>query len=169
MYSIVGADEREYGPVELETLVQWAREGRVVARTSILDHTSGRRFLACDMEPLSGVFTQTPTVAPPVLHRPQQVAPQHGTSTYAAHPPVPYVATRPRRSRTVAGLLGIVFGVFGIHRYYLGYSGIGTLMLCITLFTCGVGAALTAIWGLIEGILCLVGAMTDADGQRLGA
>jgi TM2 domain-containing membrane protein YozV len=169
MYSIVGADEREYGPVELETLVQWAREGRVISRTSILDHTSGRRFLACDMEPLADVFTQTPTVAPPVLQRPQHAAPRHLGVTHPAHAPVPYGITRPRRSRTLAGLLGIVLGVFGIHRYYLGYSGIGTLMLCITLFTCGIGAALTAIWGLIEGILCLVGAMTDADGQRLGA
>lgn len=164
MYSIVGADEREYGPVELDTLVQWARDGRVIDRTTVLDHASGRRYLACDMEPLASVFAQSGTVAPPVLRRPQGIAPLHAGAAL----PGACVGYRRRRSRIVAGLLGIFLGPFGIHRYYLGYSGVGTLMLCITLFTCGFGAALTAIWGLIEGILCLVGGMPDADGQPLG-
>ncbi len=167
MYSIIGADGKEYGPVNLETLIQWAREGRVIARTTIHDHTTGRRFLACDMQELAAVFSNAPGAAPPVVQRPQGPAPVYRYSP-SYQVPVPFAAMRPRRSRTVAGVLGILLGPFGIHRYYLGYSGVGTLMLCITLFTCGVGAVLTGVWGIIEGILCLVGAMTDADGQPLG-
>ena len=160
MYSIIGADERQYGPVELPTLIQWAREGRVIPTTTVLDHSTGRRFLAKDMEQLAAVFTPTPTVAPPVT------APRRSRAVASGSPA--YVTIKPRRSRIVAAILGILLGPFGVHRYYLGYSGVGTLMLCITLFTCGIGAVFTAIWGFIEGILCLVGAMTDADGRPLG-
>lgn len=66
MYTIIGADDREYGPVEVSVLVEWARQGRVVAQTTILDHATGRRFLACDMAELDAVFRGSPTVAPPV-------------------------------------------------------------------------------------------------------
>ncbi|HSV74445.1 MAG TPA: hypothetical protein VLH79_11870 [Chthonomonadales bacterium] len=66
MYSIIGADDKEYGPVEIGVLVEWARQGRVVTQTTILDHATGRRFLACDMAELDAVFRGRPTVAPPV-------------------------------------------------------------------------------------------------------
>jgi TM2 domain-containing membrane protein YozV len=164
MYSIIGADDREYGPVELQTLAQWAREGRVVAHTTILDHSTGRRFLASDMPELAPFFGGSPSVAPPVLKPRQQAPPPVAPQ---ATVPVVYAVAKPRRNRVIAGLLGIFLGAFGAHRYYLGYSSTGTLMLCITLFTCGIGSVLTSVWGLIEGILCLVGAMPDADGQPL--
>lgn len=166
MYSIIGADNRQYGPVELPTLVQWAREGRIIATTTVLDHATGRRFLASDMEELAAVLNPSSTVAPPVQVKGRKAAPS--TVPPSVRFPEGSVALRPRRSRIIAALLGIFLGPLGLHRYYLGYSGIGTLMLCITLFTCGVGAIVTAIWGFIEGILCLVGGMTDADGQPLG-
>ncbi len=159
MYSIIGADEKEYGPAELETLIQWARDGRVIERTAILDHSTGRRFLACDLQPLTIVFGRTSVVAPPV-QQPRSSAPPVQISVD--------VRQRPRRSRTVAGLLGIFFGWLGIHRYYLGYSGVGTIMLLLTLITCFMASPLTVLWGFIEGILCLVGAMSDADGAPLG-
>jgi TM2 domain-containing membrane protein YozV len=61
------------------------------------------------------------------------------------------------KSRVAAGLLGIFLGGFGVHRFYLGFAGIGIIQLFLTLFT-GIGV----IWGFIEGILLLVGAM-DRD------
>jgi TM2 domain-containing membrane protein YozV len=162
---MIGADEREYGPVEMPTLVQWAREGRIVARTTILDHATGRRFLACDTEELAAVFSSAALVAPPVRGKP--------AAAVATQPPVSAQALvvdklKPRRSRTVAGVLGIIFGCFGVHRFYLGHTSVGTLMLAITLLSCFVASPLTALWGLIEGILCLTGAMTDAEGRKLG-
>ena len=68
------------------------------------------------------------------------------------------------KSKLVAGLLGILLGSLGIHRFYLGYIGIGIAQIAVTLVTCGLGG----IWGLIEGILILVGNMnTDAQGRPL--
>ncbi len=82
--------------------------------------------------------------------------------------PMPYlVPIEPPKNKVVAGLLGIFLGSFGIHRFYLGYNGIGVLMLLITVLTCGYGGVITSIWGIVEGVLCLTGSMTDVKGQPL--
>ncbi len=73
---------------------------------------------------------------------------------------------RPLKSKMTAGLLGIFLGSIGVHRFYLGYTGIGVAQIFVTLFTCGIGG----IWGLIEGILILTGSpslSTDAEGRPL--
>ena len=65
----------------------------------------------------------------------------------------------------MAGILGLVLGGFGIHRFYLGYTGIGIVQIIVTLVTAGLGG----IWGLVEGILILTGSFNkDADGNPLG-
>lgn len=75
-----------------------------------------------------------------------------------------YVAKKPK-SKIAAGILGILVGGLGIHRFYLGYVGIGILQIVVTIITCGAGS----LWGFIEGILILCGTTitTDADGVPL--
>jgi len=159
-YSIIGADGREYGPVSKQTLVEWVRDGRVVPKTDVLEHATGRRFLACDLPELANVFEGSRAIAPPVQGRPYYPA-----MPPTAYPPAIYVP--PQRSRAVAGALGIFLGAFWAHRFYLGHTTIGAIMLAITVLTCGFGGLVTGLWGLIEGILCLTGAMRDAYGQPL--
>lgn len=69
------------------------------------------------------------------------------------------------KSKVAAGVLGIILGGIGAHRFYLGYIWIGVLQIILTFFTCG----FAAIWGFIEGILilCNSGITTDADGNPL--
>ena len=69
-------------------------------------------------------------------------------------PPVEHVPGR--KSRITAGLLGILLGVVGAHRFYLGYKGLGWIMLLITAVSLGNAWFVPAIWGAIEGILYLV-------------
>jgi TM2 domain-containing membrane protein YozV len=57
--------------------------------------------------------------------------------------------------RVIAGILGILMGAFGVHKFVLGYTTQGIVMLAITVLTCGVGASVTALIGLIEGIIYL--------------
>ena len=54
--------------------------------------------------------------------------------------------------KVVAGILGILLGGFGVHKFYLGYTKEGAIQIAITLVTCGVGA----IVGLVEGIMYLL-------------
>jgi TM2 domain-containing membrane protein YozV len=69
------------------------------------------------------------------------------------------------KSKLAAGLFGIFLGGFGVHRFYLGYTTMGIIQLVILFPTCG----LSAIWGLIEGIMILAGSniTTDATGKPL--
>jgi len=103
-----------------------------------------------ELEPsrLVGLAT-TPTQPPP--------APQYAYGRYGA---VPYSW----RNRWIAGALGILLGGFGVHRFYLGYVGIGIVQIIVTVMTVGV---VGPIWGFIEGILCFCGAIRDADGLPL--
>ena len=69
-----------------------------------------------------------------------------------------------QKSKLAAGLLGIFLGALGIHNFYLGYTGKAVAQLLISVCTCGIGAAVTGVWGLIEGILILTGSIA-VDGK----
>ena len=72
------------------------------------------------------------------------------------------------KSKIAAGLLGIFLGCFGVHYFYLGYSGKAVGQLLLTLLTCGILSPISALWGLIEGIMILSGSInTDAQGNSL--
>ena len=53
------------------------------------------------------------------------------------------------QKKMVAGILGILLGAWGIHRFYLGDTGGGVIRLVLTLVTCGAAGLI----GLIEGII----------------
>ena len=57
--------------------------------------------------------------------------------------------------RVIAGILGILLGALGIHKFILGYQNEGLVMLLISVLTCGIGAGAMGLIGLIEGIIYL--------------
>jgi TM2 domain-containing membrane protein YozV len=63
------------------------------------------------------------------------------------------------KSRLVLVLLTWFFGVWGIHRFYLGKIGTGILMF-LTLGGFG-------IWYLIDLIMAIAGEMTDKEGKPI--
>ena len=104
----------------------------------------------------------------------------YNTHTYESIPapevtPVPPVAPMAdQKSRTTAGLMGILFGIFlgglGIHNFYLGYTkkAVAQMLICILGSCLIVGPVASGIWCLIEGIMILAGSInTDANGVPL--
>lgn len=72
------------------------------------------------------------------------------------------------KSKIAAGVLGILVGWLGIHNFYLGYTGKGIAQLLITVLSLGFLSGISGLWGLIEGILILVGNIDkDAAGNPL--
>ncbi|MFN0728617.1 TM2 domain-containing protein [Polaribacter gochangensis] len=57
--------------------------------------------------------------------------------------------------RVISGILGIILGALGIHKFVLGYTTEGIVMLLLSVLTCGIGAWLMGLIGLIEGIIYL--------------
>ena len=78
------------------------------------------------------------------------------------------------KSKLAAGLLGIFLGAFGAHRFYLGFTRRGVIMLLVTfiggVLTLGIASVAMSIWGLVEGIMYLSGSpnySADSTGRPL--
>lgn len=78
-------------------------------------------------------------------------------------------STMQPKSKLCAGLLGIFLGAFGVHNFYLGYTGKAVAQLLISVLSCCMLSGISSIWGLIEGIMILTGSInTDGKGNPLG-
>lgn len=53
--------------------------------------------------------------------------------------------------RIITGILAILLGAWGVHKFYLGYTKEGIIQIIVTVVTLGIGG----IIGLIEGIIYL--------------
>ena len=71
---------------------------------------------------------------------------------------------QPGCARSTAGVLGVLLGAFGVHRFYLGYRWIPLLQCILTVISGG----LAGFWGTCEGLMILTGRMRrDALGRPL--
>ena len=62
--------------------------------------------------------------------------------------------------KITAGILAILLGSLGVHKFFLGYTQEGIIQLVLTFVTCGV----LSVLGLIEGIIYLT--MSDQQFDR---
>lgn len=81
------------------------------------------------------------------------------------------VACKSEKNKTVAGLLAIFVGGFGIHKFYLGFTGPGLVYLLtntigwvITFWLMGIPNMILGVMTLIEGIIYLT--RTDEDFEQ---
>lgn len=141
MYRIIGVDGQQYGPVSAEQIRRWLGENRLNAQS--LAQLEGTQ----DWKPLA-TFPEfaTDVKVPPALNPAPAV-----TST--AHPRA--------GSKIAAGICGILLGSLGVHKFILGYTGAGLIMLLVTLLTCFIASPIMHLIGLIEGIIYLT--KSDAD------
>jgi TM2 domain-containing membrane protein YozV len=147
MYKIIGADGRQYGPIGVEQIRQWLAENRANAHTLVQAEGS------TEWKPLFSL-------------------PEFAANLRLPPPPLVTSFSNPRASnKIVAGLCGILLGGLGIHKFILGYTGAGLIMLLISILSCGVLAPLVHLIGLIEGIVYLCKSDDDfvrtyVDGRR---
>ena len=66
--------------------------------------------------------------------------------------------------KIVAGILGILVGSLGVHKFILGYTTEGLIMLLCTVLTCGILGVVMSVVGIVEGIMYLT--KTDEDFVR---
>ena len=57
--------------------------------------------------------------------------------------------------KIIAGILAIVLGSLGVHKFILGYTTEGVIMLLVTVLTCGILGIAMSVVGIIEGIMYL--------------
>lgn len=112
--------------------------------------------------PPPGQYPPAGQYPPPVGQYPPAYA--DPSAPYGRHP----MTGEPfsEKSKVVAGLLQLLglFGLVGIGRIYLGYTGLGIAQLVVGIFTCGLGAI---IWGIIDAVLILTDKVRDPEGRPL--
>jgi len=149
MYKIIGKDGQQYGPVTADQLRGWMAENRASAQTLV--QTDGSQ----DWKPLGSLPEFAANLKPPLV----------GVTVGPPFAPAPY-APEPRASNKIpAGICGILLGGLGVHKFILGYTGAGLVMLLVTVLTCGIGWWVMHIVGLIEGIIYLC--KTDEEFVRV--
>lgn len=101
---------------------------------------------------------------PPPYAQPGYPPPGYGGGYGPPQPGAPWGTDqygRPysEKSKVIAGVLQIVLGGVGAGRWYTGHYGIAIAQL----LTCGG----LGVWALVDGILMLVGNVTDVEGRPL--
>jgi TM2 domain-containing membrane protein YozV len=142
-------DGQQYGPVSAEEIRRWIADKRVNAQTLV--QMEG----AQEWKPLgsfSEFASELKAVPPPIV-------------------PPPSAAASRASNKIPAGICGILLGSLGIHKFILGYTGAGLVMLLATVLTCGIAGVVLHIIGLIEGIIYLCKSdeefvRTYVDGRR---
>ena len=99
-------------------------------------------------------YTQQQPYQQPYAQQPQQPYPPQGM-----YPPQGYPQAGSgqigAKSKVAAGILGILLGAFGAHKFYMGWTKEALIMLLVSILTCGFGAIVMGPIGLIEGIIYL--------------
>ena len=108
----------------------------------------------------------------PEAAAPAPAAPAPPTPAPQAPPAQPDAELRAKASKKLpAGILGILLGAFGIHKFILGYTSAGIIMLLVSILSFFLLSWVMAIIGLIEGIIYLTKSdeefvATYVDGQK---
>jgi TM2 domain-containing membrane protein YozV len=94
--------------------------------------------------------------SPPPAPEPSAAAPPAAPAPVPGQPS-PY-SKEQKDKKLIAGILAIVLGWLGIHKFILGYTVEGVIMLVVSLagfLLCGIPTAAISVIGIIEGILYL--------------
>jgi len=133
----------QFGPYDEEQLHELADEGRVVVTDLLWQEGTA------DWVPASSVaglfaFQPLPNTPPPPPH-------VNAMDDYGA-------------TKIVAGIMGIVLGCLGVHKFILGATKPGLIMVFCSILSCGCLALPMAFIGIAEGIIYLT--MSDEEFYR---
>ncbi len=163
-----GDDGETFGPVDRPTLNAWQAEGRMTADSQLLKQGTEQWQWASDLYPdLEEPEEPAAATAPAAsssIHREDGQQSRIRPTPSSKDSPAPEadddeeVGLSPH-SKPVAFLLALTLGMFGIHRFYLGYVGIGLAMF----FTFGG----LLMWSITDALRILFGHVPDAEGLKL--
>jgi TM2 domain-containing membrane protein YozV len=151
-------------------------------KAALLRYWDGHEWTsATDIPP--DVDTATPTDQPESFSGPQLSAPAH--PSYPGQPsPQPAAKPLSDKKAAIAGTLQLLFGIFGVGRFYIGSWTIGACQLGLTILAvvlAGVvpetaesavtmiGFLLIAmlIWAFVDAICMFIGTVSDGKGRKL--
>jgi TM2 domain-containing membrane protein YozV len=147
-------DGRQYGPASVEDLNRYIADNRVNAQTLIkAEGSSEWKAIGLFPEFACKLKSVPPLSLPPVI------GPESTTNAVRSS------------NKIAAGICGVLLGTFGIHKFILGYTRAGLIMLLVSVLSCFILSPIVSIVGIIEGIVYLCKsdeefARTYVDGEK---
>jgi TM2 domain-containing membrane protein YozV len=139
------------GPYDQDAILSGLREGRI-PRDAMVCPVGSQQWQQLDAVPeFAGALPPPPPPPPPAT--PSYARPPFAPSPL--HGPYDSLPVGYSSNRVAAGVCGILLGALGIHKFILGMTTPGMVMLLVSILTCGVGAFPMAVIGLVEGIVYL--------------
>lgn len=132
---------KQCGPVSEDELKELLASGRLPSDSLVWKPEMPDWQPAARVPELADCLAQRPGTLPPPL-------------------PDPSIESQ----RITAGVFALLLGSLGVHKFYLGMPVPGLILLLTTLCTCFIGAAVTHVIALVEGIIYL--SKTNADFYR---
>ncbi|WP_425615934.1 NINE protein [Anatilimnocola sp. NA78] len=162
-----GEDGVAFGPVDRPTLDAWKAEGRISVDCQVLQQGSDQWQWASDLYPeLEEAEEEVPVATPAAVEENSSKGSTKSSSIHTVaneeeheEESLTNEARLSPHSKPVAFLLALTLGWLGIHRFYLGYVGLGLAML----FTLGG----LMMWSLTDALRILFGHVPDSEGLKL--
>ena len=161
MYKIIGADQKEYGPISADQLRQWIGEGRINAATMAQAEGDATWKPVGSIPEFASHFPSTPA-APPLMS-----APSHGGDE---RPAALSKVSAPAICLMIAGSLTVAFSILGIILGLMGFDDMnrrafrprqmpGMMQMNGRSNTVAfrVGAATARVLGLLTGAMTMFG------------
>jgi TM2 domain-containing membrane protein YozV len=92
-----------------------------------------------------------------VINKEAEICPKCGVRQQSAPSTHSSTSTKTIKSKTVAGVLAILLGGIGVHKFYLGNVGVGIIYLIFA------WTFIPEIIGIVEGIIYLTFSGTDEE------
>lgn len=117
--------------------------------------------------------------AMPYANAPQYSQPQPSGVHHATYVPAsaravnsaPGAGVRTSKDHIAAGLFALFLGMFGIHKFYMGKTNVGFIMLGITivgsLLTFGAAALVMQLIAVVEGVIYLVKSQEEFEREYI--
>jgi TM2 domain-containing membrane protein YozV len=126
-----------------EGMAQWEKAESVPELAGLFGSGGYQQQYAPPPPPPGGGFAQPPPAAgfgqPPVQYP----------------SPPRFDAGAANSQKIAAGICGILIGSLGIHKFVLGMTGPGLVMLLVSILSCGMAWPVMHVIGIIEGIIYL--------------
>ena len=139
MYTVIGPDGLEYGPVSRETLQGWVAQGRITPTTTIKGVEAPEGLPASQIPSLQTLFLAPPMHAPPM--------------TVAA----PGLIQVPAGTHSVGTAVILALLITGLGQVYNKQAMKGLVILVASVilaaFTCGISILLTHPFAFIDALM----------------
>jgi GYF domain 2 len=147
MYKIIGADQKEYGPVSADQLRQWLAEGRVTAQTQVLAEGAAEWKALGTLPEFAAAAGPAPVMT---------AAPVTGTGAAS-------LVNGPAIGLMVAAVLGMVLQAISLIAHFAGLSMMHGQQMAnqpawVAMLSGTVGVAISLL-DILLGVLILVGAL----------